>query len=693
MFLNRFPSEVLGLILGFPSSSALVIKLWACGDSLLTSKLASGVTSVELRADNRLCNTIPKLLLELRSLRRLSLTSEGNLLPRLSDWPSTISRLAPTLTELAVSSPDGPDCLLNHTAESDQNKLQCTLTATPHGLSRLVDLRAILPNLLSLKIEGWRHMQALDLALLPSSLTSLSVGSIVPDSPEGQLTSTQAYLHHFRLMSLLPRSLTTLNAALPLSFLTTDAANDENCVAAFLADWQAAPPSLTHLSLPLLTSGGFPSLSWVPRTVVSCNFVQVTSASRPPNERTSRPPNWTLERMRTLPPLLESLEILHVINSSFSDAGTHWSLELPRRLTSLRTQLSLLPSNRIPELPKGLNNLELIQPSRSFDWGYITQHADFAWPPLKSLLMLADTTRMEHINLLPKTLTQLRISVEDDINASNPELEIDGSVFPPNLTSLDLAFDCPSARKMLIISTLLPPKITKLFLLDPHNSRIGLESNSVEKLPSALLDLQISPTLLIDMTYAPSPSFLRFESLQKLVLSRWLLSWSFNVLPRALSILRLMDCHCTIRAPEAANTILCEGMPTSITELEIRAEYSSTRLPLPAYSPLSFAKLPRLRSLVVAEFYPFSSAVLRTLPRDMSCLKLALAWSDENDCAFMPPALTTCDTGPAAYKDLKRAQYWPLGATIPYSYNEFRTVRDDRIKAAEEARSKNKMYY
>ena len=77
--LAHFPASVLGLILGIPSSSYLIINLWKCGDLQLNSKLASGVYYARLSAEQVAFNRVPLLLSELRGLRHLHLESTKKL--------------------------------------------------------------------------------------------------------------------------------------------------------------------------------------------------------------------------------------------------------------------------------------------------------------------------------------------------------------------------------------------------------------------------------------------------------------------------------------------------------------------------------------------------------------------------------------------------------------------------------------
>lgn len=637
MDIKRFPPEVLAQILCSSSYSALVIKLWMCGSLQLNANLASGITSIELSAKDRPNNFLPQLLHQLRSLRHLSLISVQALLKSPSQWPSMLSGLSSTLEELEISAADSRYCLRNHGPQSTDTNPVYIETPTALGLSTMIDLKSLFPRLLSLKLGHIVYYGENDFVALPSSLTHLSIGNVRVDYRQQPL------------MSILPRSLLILNAELHYVHI-----KDESFDSAFLADWQAAPPDLQRIASITLSEMQIPHMSWIPRTVNDCKLVT------PPRLGFT----WTLERIRTLPPLFESLYIAKLEKHLISPAT--WTLELPKQLKSFKAHLQLLPSQSIPELPKSLTKLKILQPRRNFDWSEVLK-PDFSWPPLQYFFLFADTTWIEHIKLLPKTLTKLILTINDHLGS----LDIDGDDFPPNLTDLTLATNKEQTVFQMRITNPLPPKITKLFLAEPHVLAVGLESQSFDKLPSSLLDLNVQPSLpQREDSIEKPPILLRFEALHTLTLSQWLFSWGFGVLPRALSYLKIANLFHKL-TPEAASQLsLTAEMPPSLTHLDLYGYFLNK---VPAFSPSSFANLPNLKVLSAHSFEPFPSAVLRSLPRDLRIFALDIYPMKVEDLPFIPTTLNAFQVAPKVFEDLSLAPHWPASAIefIPARAGEF----------------------
>lgn len=102
MHLNLFPSEILGLILGNACSSYHIVRLWKCGNRLLNSKLVNGITFLDLESDSTLTRRMPRLVLELRHLQHLSLSSLGTLIGDADVWCETIEKLPSCLKSLQL---------------------------------------------------------------------------------------------------------------------------------------------------------------------------------------------------------------------------------------------------------------------------------------------------------------------------------------------------------------------------------------------------------------------------------------------------------------------------------------------------------------------------------------------------------------------------------------------------------------
>lgn len=165
MHLSGFPYELLGLMLAYADVSHLSIRLWKCGDKSLNSKLASGVTHVELRLLNGINPKIPRVLSEFHALRHVTLYSARNFT---EDWPSVITALPSSLKSLKIDCQDSSQAFALDDSEGQQVLLE-------RGSSTWKDISQFFPELHALSIN--RYVAASNIAAsLPSTLTTFHLG-------------------------------------------------------------------------------------------------------------------------------------------------------------------------------------------------------------------------------------------------------------------------------------------------------------------------------------------------------------------------------------------------------------------------------------------------------------------------------------------------------------------------------------
>ena len=172
------PETIIAAILD-QGTSVGVINLWFSGDRVMQHKLATGIAKIKLLDPLELTSSrFPKFLTELRSLRELTIDRHGGVMPYYRDIPQFVRCLPPTLMKLKLRVRDAVEILrppmANHARKS-------SATAHPPIENNIAQhpwtFAAAFPLLVTLELKFGKTWSINDFALLPSSLTSLSIPS------------------------------------------------------------------------------------------------------------------------------------------------------------------------------------------------------------------------------------------------------------------------------------------------------------------------------------------------------------------------------------------------------------------------------------------------------------------------------------------------------------------------------------
>lgn len=622
MILADLPSEILGQILHSQDVSTLFIALWICGNRLLVSKLASGITFVHMEKFLASSSFFPPVISELRHLRYLYLHSEVTDPKR---WTKAILSLPPTLEALHLVS---KHCLVPFIAVTPE----CLTSDYSRGPTHFIDIGAIFPRLDTLEINFDDTRSAISshslaiLSALPSTLTRLIGGNLFVDT------------QHVHLASMLPRSLKRLEMLIRCS-------PDLN--SSFFDNWAESLPNLEYIYG--ISAKNHPdNLSWAPRSLTEGGFV---GSNRTLNLSPSVSPFF--------PPMLSSLVINEIDIGAYCLINKPWASDLPRNLTSLELRLrhteSTLPSQnqlfwqQIAYLPRSLQRLYLFAPL-NFDWDSIESQESLSWPP--NLTFLRHSACFpEHYKLLPKTLKSLELNLRSITTAY--EYHIDANNFPSSLT--DLRFIVSTGT--VSIYNDLPKLLTILEFADYSGGSVTgcITNETLEKigaLPSLTsFDLRLRDTPGIDFVSLP-------PSLVNLRISKWH-AHRIGDLPKSLTILNIdalllpvddqsgiVDCFSHL--PPGLNLFQVTNVRNMSTENKL--VFSSDNAP----------HLSQLNSFDVPYGLVFSSNFIRRLPRTMKRLRLTLETIEEKDAPFLPVLMESCFIRSINPMKPYVAEYWPL---------------------------------
>ena len=390
--LDQFPPEVLDLVLGTKTSSYLALRLWSCGNSILNSKLSSGITYINLKASWSLQIGFPSMLLNLPNLRYLSIKVKGNLMRHPLEWKGLILSLPSTLETLKFVCSDCDYILRNFAPEwTDRTPMYIE---SDYGTSRspMIDMSQHLNRLTKLKIFGTRGKDpipffARDLPALPSTITDLRV-------------SLQRQGHPL-MMSLLPQSLIRLPSSV------VGPANQSG-----VDDWLNCPPNLQHIRT---IHYYYPQADflWIPRTLRHLNIEKMGLNSA----------CFDAQSSLSLPPHYESM----VTAAPSPASSTPWTSLLPTHLTSLTVTAGEVHTADLKSLPRSLTSLSMSKlPRQTFDMPQSNE-----WPPQLRILHLP-TIGLIGLMDLPNSLTDFAFSY--DGNSIEP-------MFPDSITSLSIELE------------------------------------------------------------------------------------------------------------------------------------------------------------------------------------------------------------------------------------------------------------
>lgn len=442
--LGNIPSEILAHILCRHAASYLVVRLWKCGNRELNSRLAQGITWLDLRGFFRnedLHRPLPSMVLELRNLRHLGVYTYGRLVAQITDLSPTLEMLPESLESLELGSSDLLPWLASMSLKPSHippiNLAKCfprlthlALTPYENGVARLIDV-----NLLP---------------VLPPTLTSLR-------------HSVKWKGNDLDFIRILPPSLLVMDC-----IVDSSESLDERAAA-----WAHAPKNLHTLGI---LAGEYTSLAWLPRTIVSAAILTVSLVP---------------EILPTFPPALSTIIINQV---DLASLGNTWTSVLPKSLTKLiltDSKSSHLLGANIATLPASLaefcvrrrNNQNLanwVEVEDAIKAGESSDPNFSFWPPSLTVLEFSGKLQsFESVHLLPSTLRSLTLPLRPHqlVSSNGPEL---AQIFP-HITHLDLS-DPDSYQVATRFA--LPPGITSLKL---QKWRIDW----FEDIPRSVIDLQI----------------------------------------------------------------------------------------------------------------------------------------------------------------------------------------------------------
>lgn len=621
--LASLPSEILDQITHLCSTYKSIVMLWKTGNRLLQRRLSQGCTKVDLPSMVSLECPAPRMLLELQHLRHLTFESHEKLMksdPKEGGWNHFLSALPRTLESLFISSADAGEALV----------VDGAVGVSPP----LFALDKVLPKLSVLGIHPLSgSIPSGHLSCLPVSLKTLSANIRLD--------------YHFNPanMSLLPKSLTCIDGNVVFAASADSRGNSIfPPLKVVTEDWLLAPPNLTsieHILYPSQLSASH--LCWLPRSLTRCRF----------NESM----RWSKGLVSDLPEGLQRLDV-----HKFDRNLEMWTKELPRNLVSFKVSSCdhyQLEKDSISYLPRSLTHLDL--PYAKICWNSLqaadNQHSAHTlsldvWPPLLLKLNIRNAhTPIHMIDLLPKTLTKLALSIPLSMN---DEDEISACTLPPALTWLEIGGIGP------IIKGHLPTSLHTLIL-----DLIYYTEETIEFFPPSLSTMRLERAgFAIDNWLATSKSLFP-EGLKTASFNR--LSWhAFKLLPRSITDLSANILDFDVATGKNYDDMFA-GLPPALTALKLDNVLSSDFIPT-----LSTQSLPQtITDLQIRRFAYFDSSMLRELPTDLKLLDMSIGTVSKEDLPFLPRNLTKLSiSGPDDLTPF--IPYWPLkcASGLPHKYRD-----------------------
>lgn len=553
--LAHFPPDILGLILGSESSSFLVLRLWTCGNTILNSKLSTGLTFLCLKAMWSGHRGIPTLIQEFTSLRYLSLHSRAELLKNPADWQKVIKSFPRTLETLKLCSGDSKFALLNASPNKDMIEPEYIYSTYERGRSRFIDIGAYFPRLHTLGIDAssthsfwYSSVSPSDFPALPPTLTRLIA----------QFTWQEPFL-----WSLLPKSLIYLDAGLVAPKTDSE-----------LESWSQAPPSLEHISWLRIDSDTIQG-DWIPNSLTSARFNNLGPAYLPPHLKSVLiQVHPALLRMPELPIGLTTLHI-----DSFVGA------KIPLLSPSL-TELAVHSFSDFPSLDK--NN----------------SAANPIWPSGLRSLQIGAAIDASQIALLPRSLLALTLSLSPQ-PPENAVVTLESGILPPLLSNL--VFHFANGITKLNVNGALPPAITSLQIL--NRTQLELSVISTQNLFIAGLH---SFTARLNMDIHQSGLWRISETLRLINVEKWFFE-DLKLLPSALTNLTVFELNSDTK--NGTQTPWKDVLPLSLKYLAIMKTQENISLPdVDSFSHLSALRsmnlvTPHLPSAIVRYLPPYLRAL------------------------------------------------------------------------------------
>ena len=623
--ISDLPPFALDQILGRRDTSYVIIKLWLCGDFKLQSKLATGLTFLELKNHPFGTCLVPAVISHLRSLRHLSLDSPSKLAKDSSDWSEILRSWPNSLESLSIRSTDNwQHCLWQPSA-----------THYTRGVSRAIEFETLFPRLQTLAFPSHNdtrpHFIAASLfAALPSSLTVLDA-PIMFTAPFEPLSSLPPTIRSVRaswdlgLVSLTDPNRNHLDVDNALDELRASFASAPHTLETFQVGFGnlhfkvqlTIPPTVWAKSSELETNSEH---YWLPKSLLEVDWTETGT------------PTWTPSIARTMPSTLQSLRLCYVNSFLFRSAGSNWVAELPKSLKTLHVEDSNHTDlvSHIHMLPRGLTEISL-QSLNDYNKGIFGDWSTIpganCWPSnLTKLDLHQFFLEPSEIIHLPQTVTNLRIVVDSDTRAAEKPV-LQTKLLPAALIVLDLSWGenvtlSLSLERFNLQSCALCFEGDELYLF--HPSPFKHLPKSLETLLLGFIDL--------DSAHKPySTPEIDLPNLKTLTVCRANRDW-FEFFPRSLEDFKIQDLE--VESPFTDDVQLFKHLPASLVFLEIIGAMGYAKLPTQ-----DLAHLTSLRSLHLSYDWILSSDQIRYLPPTLTKLDMCDLKPSDEDLRFLPKHL------------------------------------------------------
>lgn len=640
--LAKLPAEIVGKILSTRDCSALVLKLWKCGDLLLNSKLSSGLTYLYLRQGRVATgfrSFFPRLVCHLHGLRYLRIDCRYSIMVNPTKLTPIISNLPPGLQTLIIRDSFALAATLDLSHVSVDTfqllKSEDILSAPALNLSR------ILPQLRTLKLmpsmladeSTFHRLPPQCFALFPPTLTKMRVPI--------RVTTEQQW----NLLKQLPSALCELDLRLDMDELPS-------------LKWPSA--ELPNVETIRAYMNPDSLLTWLPPTLTKLKGKYA----------------WSLESARAWPSSTRVLHLEALNLDSFTSANTSWHAELPKSLEVLEivkdAEEVILASDLFCNMPPSLTDAKIEIPIDFSDApNQMGRLETRNFSKLKMLSMYQGITCAQ-LCLLPRTLEDLDISLEaDPSDPGQAEFFLDISNLPPHLTSFSLYFEGSNKHHL---QGRFPSSLTALDI-----SSDELDTTSLPKFPDSITRLTLGLPLAED---ADSLQWALPRSLETFFASTWHCD-ALEAFPKSLTSLRFRALLGCFSSNKFAEGCAFERLPQGLYSFSTKCDHpSGPRDP----SLLPAQRMQHLRSLRYFTLYgKGESAWLRYVPPTLMDLTLSLGELNDKDIVFIPPKLKHFDLGDSvSYDNELLCATWPLTAE-PMAVRNRAPVQKafrERLKAA-----------
>lgn len=375
-------------------------------------KISAGITKITLSdRRERASSRFPLFLTQLRSLCELNLDKDGHSMPYYREIPQHVQSLSSTIKKLKIRVKDSRQIIFAPTAtETDESNSDAPSSVESNHIQPSWTFASAFPHLESLELDSVEEWNPSDFALLPSSLTSLTLSLSTEDT---------LITHGEEMASSLPRQLLKLKIrdhptllpsfwpCLPPHLTKLCTHHSQNWSG---DDYYSLPDlSLKHLNSLTHLKGSFTgclSLSDLPATITSLDMAWIKDfdasllQSFTGLKTLKRLDQLTPELLRSLPPSVESIFVSQLATTS-TDMNKLW----PPSLT-------------------------ILEAGYTSDWSKGAYPASYFPSSGITFLTIPDCIDLSLVATFPSTLGTL-IMERPILPAS-----LDNIVFPPHLTHL-----------------------------------------------------------------------------------------------------------------------------------------------------------------------------------------------------------------------------------------------------------------